>query len=633
MHPIISNKYGANDAPFRKSIAAALLKIVFSIYLGIAVIVTSGQMIREYYDVKEAIVYELTVFEQVFAKSLGFALWNVDMPELESLVAGIIKFPDIVGIKVMDHKKNAILAGRGIVLNKEGEPLSMENGDILNTDPDNELFSKLFSHEFPVRYTHDLGSEHVGTTVIYSSSFAVFQKVKWGFLYILTSAIIKTVALWFIFLWVGRILLSRPLMALTSAAEQLQMDNLKNVRVDIRSSGENELKILAEVFNQMAAKLYYSRIELHKTNQHLEEAVKIRTAELVKSNIQLDRAREKAEAANRAKTEFLASMSHELRTPLNGIMGCAQILRRGRNLSTAQVDSLNVIYKSGHHLLTLINDVLDMAKIEAGKLELYPAPLILPDFLDGVAGIMRMAAHQKSIEFVFDVPEDMPVAVEADEKRLRQVLLNLLGNAVKFTDEGTVAFRVKIVEDCQFSTVNFQFSVQDTGVGMTPGQLTRIFEPFEQVGDEKKRSEGTGLGLAVTRRLVNLMGGVIQAESEPGRGSAFRFEIALPVLQDAIPGRQTVLIAHDPGTVLPGITQPSAVPGEEIIPPPLAELEALYKLAMFGDLERVQEKAGHLEDMDAKYAPFAHKLRGYAEEFEDEPILELLKRFMEPQQF
>ncbi|MCP4353730.1 MAG: hypothetical protein GY795_50425, partial [Desulfobacterales bacterium] len=271
MHPFISNKYGANnDAPFRKSIAAALLKIVFSIYLGIAVIVTSGQMIREYYDVKEAVVYELTVFEQVFAKSLGFALWNVDMPELESLVAGIIKFPDIVGIKVMDHKKSAILAGRGIVLNEEGEPVSMEDEDILNTDPDNELFSKLFSHEFPVRYAHDLGSEHVGTAVIYSSSFAIFQKVKWGFLYILASAVIKTVALWFIFLWVGRILLSRPLMALTSAAEQLQADNLENVRVDIRSSGENELKILAEVFNQMAAKLYYSRIELHKTNQHLE---------------------------------------------------------------------------------------------------------------------------------------------------------------------------------------------------------------------------------------------------------------------------------------------------------------------------------------------------------------------------
>ena len=412
----------------------------------------------------------------------------------------------------------------------------------------------------------------------------------------------------------------------------------------------------------------------------------------------LRHAKEAAEAANRTKSAFLANMSHELRTPLNGILGYAQLLRRGRSLTAAQTDGLNVIYKSGHHLLTLINDILDLAKVEAGKVELYPAPVGLPGFLDGVTGIMRMAAQQKDIEFVSDTPDDLPAVIEADEKRLRQVLLNLLGNAVKFTDEGSVTLRIAN-RGSDKNRVSLRFEIQDTGVGMTPDELTKIFRPFEQAGDEKRRAEGTGLGLAITRQLVNLMGGEIQAESEPGRGSVFWFEIAMPVLKEAVTGRHTpdarqvvayegerrkVLIADDieenclvlrdlleplgfdikpvepdrllammekymelewiyeETEVVPKITQPPAVSEGslslsksslslskgEIIPPPTEELEVLYELTMFGDLDHVREKVRQLEETDAGYAPFVHKVCSYAGELEDELILELLERFM-----
>ncbi len=260
--------------------------------------------------------------------------------------------------------------------------------------------------------------------------------------------------------------------------------------------------------------------------------------------LELRKEKQVAEAANKAKSDFLANMSHELRTPLNGVLGYAQILRHNATLTTVQQDGLNTIYNSGHHLLTLINDILDLAKIEAHRLEIHPTELALPEFLEGVTSMIKIAAQQKKIRLHYKVDPNLPTVILADEKRLRQVLLNLLGNAVKFTEHGSVTFQVTRSELSAVSETGTSspiacrlcFEVRDTGVGIAPDKLKDIFQPFEQTGDSRYKAQGTGLGLAISQQLVMLMDGQIQAESEFGQGSRFSFEAAFEM------GEETAVI-------------------------------------------------------------------------------------------
>jgi signal transduction histidine kinase len=239
-------------------------------------------------------------------------------------------------------------------------------------------------------------------------------------------------------------------------------------------------------------------------------------------------ARHAAEAANRAKSEFLANMSHELRAPLHAVLGYAQLLTMNGGLSPRQERGLNTIHQSGEHLLSLITDILDLARIEAGRTELNPVPLPLRTFLQAALELMLVKAEEKRLALVFDAGPGLPMSVLADERRLRQVLLNLLGNAIKFTDRGTVTLRVS-AEPQGPSQVLLRLDVEDTGVGMRPDDLERIFQPFEQAGDAESRGGGTGLGLSITRALVHDMGGHVQVSSELGRGTRFRVELPLLV--------------------------------------------------------------------------------------------------------
>jgi predicted ATPase/signal transduction histidine kinase/CheY-like chemotaxis protein/tRNA A-37 threonylcarbamoyl transferase component Bud32 len=270
------------------------------------------------------------------------------------------------------------------------------------------------------------------------------------------------------------------------------------------------------------ADLKRSHEQLEDYSKTLEVKVEERTLQLRQEVRDRQRAEEIAQSANRAKSEFLASMSHELRTPLNGILGYAQICQKDRNLSEQQRSRIAVIHQCGEHLLTLINDVLDLSKIEARKMELYLSEFHFADFLQGIVEICKIKAEQKGILLIYQTLSPLPKSIRADDKRLRQVLLNLLGNAIKFTETGTVVFQVGYHEQ------KIRFQVEDSGIGIASHQLDEIFQPFQQAGEDSRKTEGTGLGLAISNQLVEMMGGTLQVKSILGVGSTFWFDLDLP---------------------------------------------------------------------------------------------------------
>jgi predicted ATPase/signal transduction histidine kinase/DNA-binding response OmpR family regulator/tRNA A-37 threonylcarbamoyl transferase component Bud32 len=286
------------------------------------------------------------------------------------------------------------------------------------------------------------------------------------------------------------------------------------------------LKVLNILSSQIAISIENSLLY-----DNLESQVVVRTSELAKRTDELEqeiivrkRAEDAAETANQAKSTFLANMSHELRTPLNGILGYAQILQRDSSITSKQQHGLNVIEQSGNHLLALINDILDLAKVESGKISLCEIDFNLPSLLSGVGEIINIRAKNKGINFDLELGNDLPNAVHGDERQLRQILLNLLDNAIKFTNKGNVTLSV------HKQNAKISFRIADTGIGISPENLETIFKPFEQVGDMECQAKGTGLGLAISKNLVALMGGQLRVSSQINVGTQFWFELALPVV-------------------------------------------------------------------------------------------------------
>ncbi len=287
---------------------------------------------------------------------------------------------------------------------------------------------------------------------------------------------------------------------------------------------------------QAIANLQHSKTRLTNKSNQLESSkaiLKTTALMLEQKNAALTEAKKFAEKASLTKTEFLSNMSHELRTPLHAILGFVQLLQESPNLDQQDKSDLQTVYKSGIHLLNLINDILDISKIEVGKLELQSQDIFFYVFLKDLVEINRIQAVQKKINFFYDFSDNLPELVLADAKRLKQVILNLLSNAIKFTDQGYVIFRVRAdqVEGVDDEIIKprmlIHFEVEDTGIGIPEDKLESIFLPFEQTGDTKFKVQGTGLGLAISQKILAMMDSKITVSSQKGVGSIFRFTICL----------------------------------------------------------------------------------------------------------